>query len=158
MNLRALVPLVALWVFGSACRQTYVDADTNRIPMAVARAFDASGESVDSTVNDGRGPIYPFDGEAVEVKLDGTASIDVDGKIVRYRWLGTSVVDGGVGRTAPEGEKSDWPDDVKQPVVMLGEGSWSFSLWVTDGEGAISNPSEIHLIVGEAPEIDDAGL
>jgi hypothetical protein len=154
MNPRALPLLVTACVLGSGCRQTYVDADNNRIPVAVARAFDAMGESVDSTVNDDLGPIYPFDGQAVEVKLDGTGSSDVDGKIVRYRWLGTSLVDGGVGFSLPEGEDSGWPDDVKQPIVMLGEGTWSFSLWVTDDAGAISDPSEIHLIVGDAPEID----
>jgi hypothetical protein len=151
---RSTFSFLALYVLVSSCRQTYVDTGNNRIPVAVARAFDASGTSVDSTVNDGLGPIYPFDGAPVEVKLDGTASSDVDGKIVAYRWLGTGVLDGGVGRVAPEGEESGWPDDVKQPSVTLGEGTWSFSLWVTDGQGAISNPSEIDLIIGEAPEID----
>lgn len=160
MNLRAFprnrstLSLVALCVLGSSCRQTYVDADNNRIPEALARAFDASGESVDSTVNEDLGPIYPFDGKPVEVKLDGSGSRDMDGKIVSYRWIGTSLVDGGVGLEEPEGEEAGWPEDVKQPIVVLGEGTWSFSLWVTDDKGAISNPSEIHLIVGDAPEID----
>jgi hypothetical protein len=154
MNLRALSLLVALCMLGSGCRQTYVDADNNRLPVALARAIDTNGEPADSTVNNDFGPIYPFDGEAVEETLDGSGSSDMDGKIVSYRWLGTSVLDAGVGFNLPEGEESGWPDDVKQPVVMLGEGRWSFSLWVTDDKGAISNPSEIHLIVGEAPEID----
>jgi hypothetical protein len=145
---------VALCVLASGCRQTYVDVGNNRIPVAVARAIDPSGEAVDSTVNDGFGPIYPFDGNPVEVKLDGTASSDTDGKIVAYRWLGTGLVDGGVGRDEPDDEDAGWPDDAKQPTVTLGEGTWSFSLWVTDDRGAISNPSEVELIVGEPPEID----
>jgi hypothetical protein len=145
---------IALCVLASACRQTYVDANNNRLPVAVARAIDTSGKPVDATVNSHFGPIYPFDGKPVEVKLDGTASNDMDGKIVGYRWLGTDVVDGGAGRVAPEGQGPGWPADEVQPTVTLGEGTWSFSLWVTDDDGAISNPSEISLIVGDAPEID----
>jgi hypothetical protein len=150
---RTLLSFAALCALALSCRQTYVDTGSNRNPVAVARAIDETGESVDSTVNNGFGPIYPFDGEPVEVKLDGTGSSDADGKIVEYRWLGTSLVDGGVGRDEPDGEDAGWPDDVKQPSVTLGEGTWSFVLWVTDDEGAISNPSEISLIVGEAPDI-----
>lgn len=149
----SLVSYAALCLLALSCRQTYVDTGTNRLPVAVARAIDESGESVDSTVNNGFGPIYTFDGEPVEVKLDGTGSRDPDGKIVGYRWLGTSLVDGGVGRDEPDGEDAGWPDDTKQPSVTLGEGTWSFTLWVTDDEGAISNPSEINLIVGDAPDI-----
>jgi len=140
-----------LWALLSACSQNYVDAGDNRIPVAVARAFDVTGVPVDSSAKGDVGPIYPLDGAAVEVKLDGTASTDSDGKIVAHRWLGTSVLDGGVGRVPFQGEASDWPEDVAQPRVMLGEGRWSFSLWVTDDRGAISSPSEIHLIVGDAP-------
>jgi hypothetical protein len=144
--------IVELCMLISGCRQTYVDAGTNRIPVAVARAIDSSADVVDSTVNNDLGPIYPFDGEAVEVRLDGAASSDMDGTIVGYRWLGTRRLDAGVGRDGPAGEPSGWPEDVMQPRVMLGEGHWSFSLWVTDDVGSISNPSEIHLIVGDAPD------
>jgi hypothetical protein len=151
---RSTVSFIALCVLASGCRKTYVDASTNRLPLAVARAIDASGKPVDSTVNAGLGPIYPFNGEPVAVTLDGTASSDMDGKIVEYRWLGTELLDGGAGRIAPAGEQSSWPADVAQPILRLGEGTWSFSLWVTDDEGAISNPSEIDLIIGDAPEFD----
>jgi hypothetical protein len=37
---------------------------------------------------------------------------------------------------------------------MLDEGTWSFSLWVTDNEGARSVPASLSLIVGEPPEVD----
>lgn len=139
-----------------SCRQNYVDADNNRLPVAVARAVDASGMLVDSSANDGLGPIYPFAGEPVEVELDGAASQDSDGRIVRYRWLGTGVVDAGSGRVTPEGEEPGWPDDKKQLRVRLGEGTWSFSLWVTDDDGAISEPDEINLIVGNSVATDAA--
>lgn len=145
---RSALSLIALCVLASGCRQNYVDADTNRIPEAVARAIDVTGKPVDRTVNNRLGPIYPFDGAPVEVKLDGTASIDKDGKIVGYRWLGTDLDEGDAGREAPEGEGSGWPGDVAQPTVKLGEGIWSFSLWVTDDEGAVSTSSEISLNVG----------
>lgn len=156
MTTRSLLQLAALCMLVSGCRQNYVDADNDRLPLAVAQAIDTTGKPVDSTVNGGLGPIYPFTGEPVEVVLDGSDSSDIDGKIVGYRWLGTDIVDGGAGRKLPEGEEPGWPDDTKQPRVLLGEGRWSFSLWVTDDDGAISQPSAIHLIVGDAP-VTDAG-
>jgi hypothetical protein len=149
---RTMLSLIAICVLASGCRKTYVDVGSNRLPKAVARAIDTSGMAVDSTVNNGLGPIYPFDGQPVEVKLDGTASSDMDGKIVEYRWLGTGLLDGGAGRVEPEGEEASWPGDVAQPSVKLDEGTWSFSLWVTDDEGSVSNPSEITLFVGDAPD------
>ena len=145
---------VILCALMTSCRQNYVDADNNRLPVAVARAVDANGMLVDSSANDGLGPFYPFAGEPVEVELDGTASHDSDGRIVRYRWLGTGVVDAGSGRLTPEGEEAGWPDDKKQLRVRLGQGTWSFSLWVTDDDGATSDPSEINVVVGDASAID----
>ncbi len=144
--------IAAAVLLGSGCRQTYVDADNNRRPTAVARAFDPTGERVDSSANEGVGPIFPFEGEPVEVKLDGRGSRDEDGKIDSYRWLSATLLDGGVDRLVPENESTDWPDDVAQPSVTLGEGVWSFSLWVTDDQGAISDPDTIRVIVGEPPE------
>jgi len=146
--------LIALCVLALGCRQTYVDADDNRLPFAVARAIDPSGMPVDSSANAGLGPIYPFNGKPVDVTLDGTGSHDIDGKIVFYRWLGTSLPDAGAGREVPPGEHSGWPEDIAQPHVMLGEGSWSFSLWVTDDQDAISNSSEVNLFIGEPPAVD----
>jgi hypothetical protein len=149
-----LTLVAALCLLGAGCRETYVNADTNRLPVAVPRAVDASGMSVDSSANHGLGPIYPFAGKPVEVVLDGTASTDTDGSIVSYHWLSATRPDGGAGRKVPDGESQEWPDDVAMPHVKLGEGKWSFSLWVTDDDGAISDPEVIELIVGDAPEVD----
>lgn len=145
---------VVLGVLGFGCRETYVDDTTNRLPVAVARALDSSGMPVDSSVNHGSGPIFPFTGKAANVTLDGTASYDMDGTIVAYRWLSATSPDGGAGRELPQGAEPGWPDDVKQPLVELGAGAWEFSLWVTDNEGAVSDPSTIKLIVGDAPALD----
>jgi hypothetical protein len=81
----------------------------------------------------------------------------MDGTIVAYRWLSATPPDAGAGRELAQGEQPGWPDDVAQPRVTLGEGAWAFSLWVTDNEGAVSDPDTIKLIVGEAPEVD-AGI
>jgi hypothetical protein len=149
--------LVALCVLGFGCRETYVDDTTDRLPVAVARALDRSGVPADSSVNGGLGPIFPFTGKAIEVTLDGTASHDMDGTIVAYRWLSATSPDAGAGRELPQGDEPGWPQDVKQPRVELSEGAWAFSLWVTDNQGAVSDPDTIKLVVGEAPE-EDAGV
>ena len=151
---RAALSITLLVVAATGCRKTYVDADKNRVPVAVARAYDPSGEPVDSTANDGVGPVFPFSGQPVEVRLNGTASTDMDGTIAAYRWLSATQRDGGAGRIVAEGAEPDWPDDEAEPRVTLGEGAWSFALWVTDDRGAISNPDTIDLIVGEPPDVD----
>ena len=154
MAQRALfIGFAALLVSAAGCRRTYVDADDNRIPEAVARAVDPSGERVDSSVNNGFGPKYPFDGEPVEITLDGTASSDEDGRIVSYRWLSATQLDGGVGRVRPDDTDADWPEDEARPTVTLGEGIWSFSLWVTDDKGGVSDPDTIDLMVGDVVDI-----
>jgi hypothetical protein len=146
--------LSALLSVAAGCRETYVDIGSNRLPVAVAQAVDATGMSVDSSVNHGLGPIFPLQGSTVEVVLDGTASHDMDGTIVAYRWLSATLLDAGAGREIPPGEHADWPEDVAKPHVKLGAGNWSFALWVTDNKGAVSDPDSIELIVGDAPEID----
>src|SRR4029077_13584791 len=95
--------LAAVCVLGLGCRGNYVNVETNRIPVAVARAIDSSGMPAGSSANHGLGPIFPFAGQAVEVTLDGTASHDMDGTIVAYRWLGEALSDPGPGRQPPPG-------------------------------------------------------
>jgi hypothetical protein len=146
--------LAAACVLGFGCRETYVDDTTNRLPLAVARALDGSGMPADSSVNHGLGPIFPFAGKAIEVTLDGTASHDMDGTISGYRWLSATSPDAGAGREVPQGDELGWPEDVAQPRVELSEGAWAFSLWVTDNQGAVSDPDTIKLIVGNAPAVD----
>jgi hypothetical protein len=154
MRVKRLELILTLCALAVGCRETYVDEMTNRLPVAVAHAVDVMGMSVDSSVNNDRGPIFPLKGDTVEVVLDGTASTDSDGTIVAYRWLSATLLDAGAGREIPKGEKPEWPDDVAQPHVKLTAGTWAFSLWVTDNKGALSDPDTIELIVGDAPEID----
>jgi hypothetical protein len=137
---------------GVGCRRNYVEGGSNRLPVAVARAVDASGEPVDDSVNRGLGPIFPFAGEPVEITLDARDSFDVDGRIVAYRWLSGTLVDAGSARLRPEGAPDTWPDDRREPRVSLGLGMWTFSLWVTDDRGAISEPDTINVVVGEPPD------
>ena len=51
-------------------------------------------------------------------------------------------------RWVPPGAPPNWPGDSVSPQVELGEGIWSFTLWVVDNEGAISAPSTITVTVG----------
>jgi len=150
---RALL-VSALCLCTAGCRTTYVDPGDNRLPVAVARAIDPQATPVDSSANDGLGPIFPSDGEAIEIVLDGKASHDLDGTVVSYQWLSATKSGAGAGREVAPGEEPNWPEDVPQPRVKLEPGTWSFSLWVTDDEGAVSDPDTITLIVGEPPEAE----
>jgi hypothetical protein len=52
------------------------------------------------------------------------------------------------GRWVPEGEQTDWPEDVERPSVRLpGPGKYSFALWVTDDRGRISDPNTLTIEV-----------
>jgi hypothetical protein len=50
-------------------------------------------------------------------------------------------------RWVPDGEQPDWPADVAQPVVELGEGTFTFVLWVVDDGGAVSEPVTLQITV-----------
>jgi hypothetical protein len=52
-------------------------------------------------------------------------------------------------RLVPAGAPPNWPGAAAQPQVELGEGIWSFSLWVTDNQGAVSQPDTIKITVGQ---------
>jgi hypothetical protein len=58
-------------------------------------------------------------------------------------------------RWIPSGEEPGWPEDVEQPTVMLDQGVWSFTLWVIDNRGRISDPSTVTITVSPplAPEV-----
>ena len=61
----------------------------------------------------------------VDVTLDGGNSMDPDGMITAYIWTATTA-------GSPD------PDDVVMPAVSLPTGSYTFSLEVTDDDGAVS--------------------
>jgi len=174
---RALVPAALIGCLAGClvgCNESrLVPKHANILPIADARIIGSGGKPIDLTVDGGADMLkIELTGNEVEVTLDGSGSKDDDGSIVAYRWLsGTEVpADGGIGnlshdekladggnkfvnsggRLVPEGEKPDWPADVKKPKVTLSEGIWSFTLWVTDDKGAISKPDTIKITVGSA--------
>lgn len=71
------------------------------------------------------------------VTLNGAASSDPDGSIASWRWTG--------GADSPD------PDDVSSPTVTLAPGLHTFTLVVTDNEGAQSAPAQVAVTVVKAP-------
>jgi hypothetical protein len=172
-------------LFAACTDNAVVPDDPNRRPVADAR-IRVDGNAVDEKTDAEALKIPLAAGvDSVEVTLDATKSTDADGRVASYRWLSaTSVPDGGVGalsymgatgvvaaggRFVPGAEPgamagaregvADWPEDVERPVVELGEGAWSFSLWVTDNDGATSSPDTVTVLVGEGasgggPEVE----
>jgi hypothetical protein len=131
MDRRFFTPFIVVLTAAAAsgCRDAplAVNVDSNMAPSANA------------------GPMQTFDdyaGSPVPVKLEGSGS-DPDGTIASYRWLSATRPEGGSGRIGPD------PDDVASPTVELDKGTWLFTLWVTDNEGAISLPSTVMIKVGK---------
>lgn len=185
-HLTLLCGLLACSLLAACTDNAVVPDSPNRRPVADAR-IRVDGKAVDEKVDAEALKIPLAAGvDSVEVTLDATESTDADGKVTSYRWLSaTSVPDGGVGALSytgamgvvsaggrfvpgaePGGDKpgaregvADWPEDVERPVVELGEGAWSFSLWVTDDDGAVSSPDTVTVLVGDAasgggPEVE----
>lgn len=118
----SIIAVTILFICGCKINATI---DRNQPPVAKA------GE--DQTI--------PFNGEPVTVTLDGSGSSDPDGKIEAYIWLSADLAAEG-GRSGPD------PDDVVSPSVTLGQGTWTFTLWVKDDEGSVSDPDSVVITVG----------
>jgi hypothetical protein len=138
------------------CQEDPAIKPVNQIPIAEARLI-RDGKSVNGETDGGALVEFPFDGTPVTITLDGSQSYDPDGTIVAYHWLSGTLVDGGtapagdagvVHRWVPPGAPPNWPGDTAKPQVSLSEGIWSFTLWVVDNGGAISNPDTIQITVG----------
>jgi hypothetical protein len=91
----------------------------------------------------------PYMGTPLAFTLDGTLSSDHDGTIVKYTWLRTDVpanvrYDAGVTNL---GSFTGDPMPVEAPQVTLSEGSYQFSLWVTDDGNMISDPATLEFII-----------
>jgi len=122
--------------------------DRGLAPQADARVLGQEGKLV----------TIPYAGEPIALTLDASHSSDPDGQITRFRWLsGTRAPAAGSGashRSVPAGAESDWPDDVEKPELTLGEGTYAFSLWVSDDQGMVSAPDLLQVVI--APALDAA--
>jgi hypothetical protein len=129
----------------------------HQLPVAVA-SIVRNGQSFNAEMDGGAAELmFPFMGSPVTITLDGSLSYDPAGSIVAYHWLSGTLADGGTElpdeggtmlRWVPPGAAPNWPGDGEMPQVQLGEGIWSFVLWVVDNHGSISAPSTVTVTIG----------
>jgi archaellum component FlaG (FlaF/FlaG flagellin family) len=100
------------------------NCDTGGAPANQAPSANAGP---DQTINLGAGQA------SVSVTLNGSGSSDPDGSIATYNWTGN-----------PD------PANVVMPVVNLGAGTHTFTLVVTDNDGAASAPDSVTITVNAA--------
>lgn len=91
----------------------------------------------------------PYAGMPLAITLDGSMSSDKDGDIASFLWLQTDVSNaeryagnGLVDSGALPMYAGD-PMPVAQPQLSLGEGSYQFTLWVTDDDKMTSTPATV---------------
>jgi len=146
----------------------------NVTPVAEARIVDPEDDKLVSDL------MLPYDGQPVELTLDGSGSSDADGRIVQYIWQSgnnpRNPPDGGI----PDGSPPDIgpddldPEDVVMPEITVDRGKFHFMLdgrkykylfilWVVDNKGATSAPDYVSIEVGDPepapvdPPEEDAG-
>jgi hypothetical protein len=142
--------------------------DTNRVPIADAKAVGNNGEVVDATADGGLAALtFMFEGDPIEVTLDAKSSTDLDGKVASYDWRYVAPSsDAGAPASGFWNQSATLdPSNVARPKVLLPMGTHTFTLWVTDNDGAVSVPDTITIKVGgdpmqecldgAAPELDD---
>lgn len=119
-SLEGTVPCRVRLVGGTA----YAESTVRNAPSNCGKS-DANQAPVASAGADQQ-VLIPAGETLARVRLDGTGSFDPDGTIASYDWSG-----------------SPNPTDVQRPVVDLGEGSYRFSLVVTDDEGKQSGSDSV---------------
>lgn len=126
---------LAMLAFAAASAGCLADrtVNTNVIPVA----------------NAGKDQQLDFNGQPVAVHLDGSKSHDPDGQVVAYLWRSA---DDGEDGGAPSSDLD--PADVARPTLMLGQGSYTFTLWVRDDKGAVSAPDNVTVRVGVDPVME----
>ena len=137
-NIHRNLLCVLLLVSAAACK----DIETENMPPKAVVEVLIDGKVVDTKL-----PI-PFEGDPIEIVLSGKKSSDEDGSIDKYEWRRTDVsaaarngtVDGGVPF---EGD----PKSGQTATVVLGEGSYRFTLYVTDDDGVLGTPVSVSLTV-----------
>lgn len=149
---RIAIPLALLAVLGG-CRENPLIDEPNDRPEADARVVLAMGPVDEKTVKQDEIKL-DFSGTPIDVKLDGLASKDKDGKIRKYMWQSATLANadaGAAGVWMPEGSQKGWPADEATPTVTITEaGVYTFNLWVVDDAGSISVPDPIKFTVGNA--------
>lgn len=139
MTTRVLITAFCLAWLAAGCRQDPQLASINLAPLANAGADQQVASA----------------GATTKVSLDGSGSSDPDGQITAYRWFNaTGKVDGGVAFPAGQSDAA-WPEDAVKPELELPDGVWSFSLWVVDEDGAVSEPSTVKITVGDPDALAD---
>jgi hypothetical protein len=124
----------ALVLAGVACKDTET---ANAPPKAVVEVL-LDGDVVNTAM-----PI-PYEGDPVELVLSGSKSEDTDGTVAKYEWLRTDVPASVRNGTADGGAPFEGdPDAREQATVVLDQGSYRFTLFVTDDDGAIGVPASV---------------
>ncbi|HMI92678.1 MAG TPA: hypothetical protein VK509_14985 [Polyangiales bacterium] len=131
--------VLALALSGAGCLRDE-SLDTNRDPIA----------------NAGEDQQHEFSGEPVTVTLNGTKSRDLDGEIAEYEWrpVVLDASDGGMTADASAAagtEDAVDPRNVAKPKLELGRGTYHFTLWVRDDDGALSKPDTVTVKIGGDP-------
>jgi hypothetical protein len=145
MNIHRNLLCAVLVVAGLACKDTET---ANAPPKAVVEVL-LDGEVVNTAM-----PI-PYDGDPVELVLSGSKSEDTDGTIAKYEWLRTDVPAAVRNGTADGGVPFDGdPDARERATVVLDQGSYRFTLFVTDDGGAIGTPASVAFSI-EIPSLFD---
>ena len=105
---------------------------------------------VNGVVTDTSGPI-PYAGTPITIALDGTLSTDEDGTITKYFWLQTDVPNATRYAGNPYNDAgppfAGDPMAIASPTVTLGEGTYQYSLWVTDDGKLTSDPATVELTI-----------
>lgn len=140
--------LVAIAFAAIACTDI---GSENEPPEAVAVALVAGMPAMSPLA---------FMGTPLMVTLDGTASTDPDGRIVSYTWLQTDVSPGvrysfPTDAGTPAAFTGDPPPGPVTQVLFNGPATAQYSLWVTDDDGADSEPAVVDLEVA-TPFMPDA--
>jgi hypothetical protein len=128
----------------------------NKTPVASAQVL-VNGMPVEDLSE----PI-PYAGTPLTITLDGNASKDDDGSIIKYLWLRTGIspqeryADAGVPipqgmLVAPPAYAGD-PMPIAAPQVPLEEGEHQYSLWVTDNENEVGGPATLTFSI-ETPSV-----
>lgn len=125
------------YVFQLTVRDNLGAVSTNTVKITVGTAGynnipPVARAGADATIN------LPLD----SVQLDGSASFDPDGRIVRYRWL----------KIAGPGQYSISDSSVVNPGIgNLFAGTYQFELTVTDNMGAIGKDTMAILVTATTP-------